>query len=93
MIRHLAVTVAVAGAAVVVAGAACAQPLLWRPNPEGPPVTATTDISPDTTGSMQTSSNNPDWRFPAYDAQSGPRSFGNDHGYIGASYYYSDDDD
>ncbi|HWE45928.1 MAG TPA: hypothetical protein VG407_07855 [Caulobacteraceae bacterium] len=76
MIRQLAIAAVFGGATV--AGAALAQPADdgWRPswNPDIPPSRATVDISADTTGSMLTSTNNPDLSMPAFDAQSGPRA-------------------
>jgi hypothetical protein len=76
MIRKLAIAAVFAGSTM--AAAALAQPADhgWRPswNPDIPPSRATVDISADTTGSMLTSTNNPDRSMPAFDAQSGPRA-------------------
>ena len=76
MTRKLAIAAAIAAGFTVSAGAAFAQPVTWQPswNPDIPPTTPTTGISADTTGSMQTSTNNPDRSMPAFDAQSGPRA-------------------
>jgi hypothetical protein len=75
MIRKLAIAAAFAAGATI-AGAAYAQPDTWQPswNPDISPSRATVDISADTTGSMLTSTNNPDRSMPAFDAQSGPRA-------------------
>jgi hypothetical protein len=69
-------------ASFTLAGAAAAQPAWWPSwNPDIAPTTSTTGISADTTGSMQTSTNNPDRSMPAFDAQSGPRAVTSEHGY------------
>ncbi len=75
MIKQLAIAAAFATGFTLVGAAAVAQPV-WQPgpNPDIAPTTPTTGISADTTGSMQTSMNNPDRSMPAYDAQSGPRA-------------------
>jgi hypothetical protein len=82
MIRTLAIAAAFAVGLTFTAGAAFAQPT-WMPswNPDIPPTTPTTGISADTTGSMQTSTNNPDRSMPAFDARSGPRAVQPDRGY------------
>lgn len=110
MITKLAIAAAFAAGVTITAGAAAAQQDDgWRPswNPDISPSNATYDISADTTGSMFTSTNNPDRSIPAFDAQSGPRAtvLAN-HGYYvdrvryhhrrhyddqGRAYYYSDD--
>jgi hypothetical protein len=83
MIKQLMIATAFAAGLTLAAGAAVAQPT-WQSswNPDIAPTTSTTGISADTTGSMQTSTNNPDRSMPAYDAQSGPRAVhGSDAGY------------
>jgi hypothetical protein len=76
MIRSLTLAAAFAAGLTFMGGAAFAQPMTWQPswNPDIAPTTPTTGISADTTGSMQTSLNNPDRSMPAFDAQSGPRA-------------------
>ena len=75
MIKPFMIAAGFAAGFTLAAGAAVAQPT-WPSswNPDIAPTTPTTGISADTTGSMQTSMNNPDRSMPAYDAQSGPRA-------------------